>query len=345
MRPGAEAERQAGKTDSPETKQKTMSLPILISIAVFVGVAALVIALGYFFTGREERRIEDRLELLAGVRSPQAQEQQQSIVKETLLGEEAKSWLHQFLADRLNLGLLMEQADVQMPVGQFVLFLLGAGLAGGGAGFFIGKSLFWVLVVGVLGATLPVFWLLFRRKRRLKAFSAQLPDALELIARALRAGQSLAAAIHLVGEEMPAPISQEFALAYEEQNLGIPLEESLRNMTRRVPNLDLKFFATAVVLQRQTGGDLAEVLDKISSLIRERFKIWGQIQALTGEGRMSGVVLMALPPVLLAVMYYLNPGYTSLLFEHPQGQKMLAGAVFMQLLGALTIRKIVNIDV
>ena len=322
-----------------------MSLPILISIAVFVGVAALVIALGYFFTGREERRIEDRLELLAGVRSPQAQEQQQSIVKETLLSEEAKSWLHQFLADRLNLGLLMEQADVQMPVGQFVLFLLGAGLVGGGAGFFMGKSLFWVLVVGVLGATLPVFWLLFRRKRRLKAFSAQLPDALELIARALRAGQSLAAAIHLVGEEMPAPISQEFALAYEEQNLGIPLEESLRNMTRRVPNLDLKFFATAVVLQRQTGGDLAEVLDKISSLIRERFKIWGQIQALTGEGRMSGVVLMALPPVLLAVMYYLNPGYTSLLFEHPQGQKMLAGAVFMQLLGALTIRKIVNIDV
>ena len=321
-----------------------MSLPILISVAVFVGVAALVIALGYLFTGREDRRIEDRLELLAGVRSPQAQEQQ-SIVKESLLTEEAKNWFHRFLAERLNLALLMEQADVQMSVGQFALFMAAGALAGGVCGFLLSKSVLGAVVGASLAAALPIFWLLFRRKRRLKAFSAQLPDALELIARALRAGQSLAAAIHLVGEEMPAPIAQEFAMAYEEQNLGIPLEESLRNMTRRVPNLDLRFFATAVVLQRQTGGDLAEVLEKIGALIRERFKIWGQIQALAGEGRMSGVVLLALPPVLLAVMYYLNPDYTSLLFNHPQGQKMLAGAVIMQLLGAAMIRKIVNIDV
>ncbi len=322
-----------------------MSLPILISIAVFVGVAALVIAVGFFFTGKQERRIEDRLELLAGMRNPQAEQAQESIVKESLLGEEKQSWLSRFLEDHLNLGLLMEQADVRMPVGQFALFILGAAVAGGVCGGMLGKSLFWALLAAGLAALLPVLWLMYRRKKRLRAFSAQLPDALELIARALRAGQSLAAAIHLVGEEMPAPISQEFAMAYEEQNLGIPLEESLRNMTRRVPNLDLKFFATAVVLQRQTGGDLAEVLDKIGSLIRERFKIWGQIQALTGEGRMSGVVLLALPPVLLAVMYYLNPEYTSMLFYHPQGQKMLAGAIIMQLIGAVVIRKIVNIDV
>ncbi len=322
-----------------------MSLPILITIAVFVGVAALVVAAGYLFTGKQERRIEDRLELLAGLRNPQAEPTQESIVKESLLGEEKQSWFHRFLEDHLNLGLLMEQADVRMPVGQFMLFILGAALAGGACGAVLGKSVFWALLSALLASLLPVLWLMYRRKKRLRAFSAQLPDALELIARALRAGQSLAAAIHLVGEEMPAPICQEFALAYEEQNLGIPLEESLRNMTRRVPNLDLKFFATAVVLQRQTGGDLAEVLDKIGSLIRERFKIWGQIQALTGEGRMSGVVLLALPPVLLAVMYYLNPEYTSMLFYHPQGQKMLAGAIIMQLIGAAVIRKIVNIDV
>ena len=112
-----------------------------------------------------------------------------------------------------------------------------------------------------------------------------------------------------------------------------------------MPNLDLKFFATAVILQRQTGGDLAEILDKIGYLIRERFKIWGQVQALTGEGRLSGIVLLALPPVLFVVVYHLNPDYVMLLFTDPMGKKMLAGGVVMQFLGALVIRKIVNIKV
>jgi tight adherence protein B len=116
-------------------------------------------------------------------------------------------------------------------------------------------------------------------------------------------------------------------------------------MTERVPNLDLKFFVTAIVLQRQTGGDLAEILDKIGSLIRQRFQIWGQVQALTGEGRLSGVVLMALPVVLFFAVYYLNPDYVMLLFTDPMGTKMLAVAVFLQIVGALVIRKIVNIKV
>jgi tight adherence protein B len=116
-------------------------------------------------------------------------------------------------------------------------------------------------------------------------------------------------------------------------------------MTNRVPNLDLRFFATAVILQRQTGGDLAEILDKIGYLVRERFKIWGQIQALTGEGRLSGIVLLALPPALFVVMWYLNPGYSMTLFTDPMGIKMLVGALVMQVFGALVIRKIVNIKV
>jgi len=132
---------------------------------------------------------------------------------------------------------------------------------------------------------------------------------------------------------------------FEEQNLGIPLEEALESLTERVPNLDLKFFATAVVLQRQTGGDLAEILDKIGSLIRERFQIWGQVQALTGEGRLSGIVLMGLPFVLFLALYKLNPDYVMVLFHDPMGRKMLAFAVIMQVLGALCIRKIVNIKV
>jgi len=162
----------------------------------------------------------------------------------------------------------------------------------------------------------------------------------------LRAGHSLAAGLHLVAQEMSAPVCEEFGQVFEEQNLGIPLEEALENLTERIPgNLDLKFFVTAVILQRQTGGDLAEILDKIGHLIRERFKIWGQVQALTGEGRLSGIVLLALPPLLFITVYRMNPEYLMLLFTDELGKKMLMGGVISQVVGALVIRKIINIRV
>ena len=128
-----------------------------------------------------------------------------------------------------------------------------------------------------------------------------------MLARSLRSGQSLGFGFNMVATEMALPIGKEFGRVFEEQNLGIPLEESLQELTDRIPNLDLKFFVTAVILQRQTGGDLAEILDKIGELIRDRFRIWGQVQALTGEGRLSGVVLLALPFVLFLAVYQLNP--------------------------------------
>ena len=165
------------------------------------------------------------------------------------------------------------------------------------------------------------------------------------MSRALRAGHSLGAGFQLVCNEVPDPLGVEFGRVYEEQNLGVALEQALDNMCERVPNLDLRFFATAVILQRQTGGDLAEILDKIGHLIRERFKIWGQIQALTGEGRLSGIVLLALPPVLMVVMWRLNPEYIMMLFTDPMGKQMLAVAAGLQIVGALVIKKIVNIKV
>jgi tight adherence protein B len=148
-----------------------------------------------------------------------------------------------------------------------------------------------------------------------------------------------------VAQEMSDPIGSEFNRTFEEQNLGKALDEALGDLTKRVPNLDLKFFATAIILQRQTGGDLAEILDKIGYLIRERFKIWGQVQALTGEGRLSVIVLLALPPALFAVVYRMNPDYLMLLFTDELGKKMLVAGVVSQLFGALMIRKIVNIRV
>jgi tight adherence protein B len=180
---------------------------------------------------------------------------------------------------------------------------------------------------------------------RLKAFATQLPDALELVARALRAGHSLAAGLHVVAEEMPAPIAKEFGRVYEEQNLGIPLEEALKNICERVPNLDLRFFVTAVAIQRQTGGDLAEILDKIGYVVRERYKILGQVKALTAEGRLSGVVLIALPFGLFVLMLYMKPDYIELLWKEPLGIQMSVIGLVLQVLGAICIKKIVDIKV
>src|SRR5262245_16608299 len=148
----------------------------------------------------------------------------------------------------------------------------------------MGVKVYLAPLAGILMFTIPFAWLLTKRAMRLRAFASQLPDALELVARALRAGHSLAAGMHVVAEEMPAPVADEFLRVYEEQNLGIPVEEALKSMCDRVPNLDLRFFVTSVLIQRQTGGDLAEILDKIGYVIRERFRILGQVKALTAEG-------------------------------------------------------------
>jgi tight adherence protein B len=192
---------------------------------------------------------------------------------------------------------------------------------------------------------IPLAWLWNKRRRRLKTFAGQLSDALELVARALRAGHSLGAGMHVVAEEMPSPIADEFGRVYEEQNLGIPIEEALKSMCERVPNLDLRFFVTSVAIQRQTGGDLAEILDKIGYVIRERYRILGQVKALTGEGRLSGIVLIALPFSLFAFMLHIKPDYVEKLWTHELGIKMSIFALVAQLVGALVIKKIVNIKV
>ena len=201
------------------------------------------------------------------------------------------------------------------------------------------------IALPILFFPLPFAWVMLKRRKRLKLFTKQLPEALDMLGRALRAGHSLGAGFQMVSTEVPEPLGTEFGRVFEEQNLGIGLEDSLQNMCDRVPSLDLRFFATAVILQRTTGGDLAEILEKISTLIRERFKIFGQIQALTGEGRLSGTVLLAMPPVLMLVMMFLNYEYVMLLFNTTVGNKMLAGACFMQLVGAIVIKKIINIKV
>jgi tight adherence protein B len=317
--------------------------PLLISLAAFLGVAALVGGVALLLRGPEASKLEDRLDLLAGHKHPTSVKDP---LRESLLAQlEAPNYFELLVKRVAKLSTLFEQADTKLTPARF--FAISAFLAFAGVALPVvtGLSVALAPLLGILFGVMPLVWLMMRRKKRLKAFAAQLPDALELISRALRAGHSLAAGMDLVREEMAPPISIEFGRVFEEQNLGIPLDEALRSMIDRMPNLDLKFFVTAVVLQRQTGGDLAEILDKIGYLIRERFKIWGQVQALTGEGRLSGIVLLALPPLLFLAVYYLNPDYCMMLFRDELGMKMLAVAVFLQIIGALVIKKIVNIKV
>ena len=318
---------------------------LIVPLATFFGVSALIASIGLMLTGSKESDVEDRLAMLTG--SSSGKQGKDAILKGSVLAQplEPGKELWTRLAQWGNLNLLVEQADASITPAQFFGISGAMAILGMFVPVFAGLHPSIVLPMGLVLAALPLGWLLFRRRLRLKQFAKQMPDALELISRALRAGHSLASGFNLVSQEMKAPISKEFNRVFEEQNLGVPLEVALDNMTDRIPNLDLRFFATAVILQRQTGGDLAEILDKIGYLVRERFKIWGQVQALTGEGRLSGIVLLALPPVLFLAVYRLNPDYVMPLFTDPMGRQMLAGGIIMQLLGAIVIKKIINIKV
>ena len=319
--------------------------PLIILAAVFVAVVTLVGAVGAILGGNRATQTEDRLDLLTGASGSTTLNVKDGMSLLASTADEGKTAAVEFLNRFGDIQRFLSQANVSITAGQFLAATLGLGAVGALIVLVLGLPSFFVPLAAFVLGSLPFGYVFIARKRRIGAFARQLPDALELISRALRSGHSLAAGINLVGDEMSQPIAGEFARCYEEQNLGIPLEEALEGMTERVPNLDLRFFATAVILQRQTGGDLAEILDKIGHLVRERFQIFGQIQALTGEGRLSGIVLLALPPILFVVMYRLNPDYVMVLFTDEIGKLMLTGAVFMQLAGAFVIKKIINIKV
>ena len=317
--------------------------PTIISMLVFLGVTAVIGFLAFVF--REQGpQTSTRLDLLVGKRSRQDQ-QNTDILRKTAFENDKRSLLEAITPKFLSPQKLFEQADCHIKPGTLTgVALLLAAL--GATVTMLAKLPLWLVPINALVlSTLPFLWLYMKRASRLKKFQAQLSDGLELVARALRSGQSLALAMHVVGEEMPEPISTEFGRVFAEQNLGIPIEESMKNMCERVPNMDLKFFVTAVGIQRTTGGDLAEILDKIGYVVRERFRILGQVKALTGEGRLSGVVLIALPFALFGFMLNTKPDYVESLWTTDLGKKMSVFAIIAQILGALTIRKIVNIKV
>src|SRR5262245_51478933 len=317
--------------------------PLIISVMAFVGASALIGFLMFVFGGDSASKTADRLDSLTGRRKKD--DESASILRKSAFERDKKSLLEMFTPNIPSLDRIFQQADCHIKPSTLFGISLMLAAAGTTVSWLAGVAWYLSPIAGVFMFLVPLAWLLWKRSARLNKFASQLSDALELVARALRAGHSLAAGMHVVAEEMPTPIADEFNRVYEEQNLGIPIEDSLKGMCDRVPNLDLRFFVTSVLIQRQTGGDLAEILDKIGYVIRERYRILGQVKALTAEGRLSGVILIALPFGLFLMMLHIKPDYIEKLWTHPLGIKMSVAALIAQLLGAIVIRKIVNIKV
>lgn len=318
--------------------------PGWISMLVGVVVIVLVAAFGLILA-RAPSVAEQRLDDLSGNLFEQATSECRTLLRPPKTQPDAGGTWSSFLPRYADLQRFYEQADTGFSMSAFLGIALGLSAAGAGLGYFLKLPLAVQPLGSLFLGSMPFFWLALRKRKRRKAFIAQMPDALELIGRALRAGHGLASGLGMVAEEMPPPISFEFGRVFEEQNLGIPIEEALRGLAERMPAMDVRFFVTAVIVQRGTGGDLAEVLDKIGRLIRERFQILGQVHSLTAEGRLSGAVLLAMPPALLAFCYTTNPEYIKLLFTTPLGVKMLVVTGILQLVGAMVIKKIVTIKV
>ena len=198
---------------------------------------------------------------------------------------------------------------------------------------------------GVLGFSLPFLYLRVKRTRRLRAFEEAFPEALDLIARALKAGHAFATGLKMVADEMPEPIGPEFRKTFDEQNFGLPMKDSLNNLTERIPNLDVRFFTTAVLIQRETGGNLSEILENLAHVVRERFKILRQVRVYTAHGRLTGYVLLALPAFLGIALCFINPEHMQLLFRERMGHMMLGATVVMQTVGYFWIKQVVKIEV
>ncbi len=320
------------------------ALPLVGSVMLSFAIFSLVRDL----RKPDTRRVQDRLrERSSGFDGDLAAEK---AAKASILRQkrEASSYLTLTLSKLSIIGAMqkmLDQANLQLGATTVLINLIGLSALSYIACYFLQVDLWLTISVSVGVVLIPLLVVFIIRKVRLNRFLNQLPDVFELMSQALRAGHSLPNAILIISQQLNDPVRSEFARVFHEQNLGIKIEDSLKNMAKRIGMMDVNFFVTAVCIQRQTGGDLAEVLDNISGVIRERIKLFGMVKALTAEGRLSGWVLLALPIVVFALEMVVNPSYADKLLQTEIGNYMLITGAVMQLLGLAMIQKIVNIKV
>jgi len=239
----------------------------------------------------------------------------------------------------------IEQSGMTVKPGKIILLSCVLGLGTYVAALFFHAPLWACVLAGLILGAAPFGVISFKRRRRLRRFEERFPEALDLLGRAVRAGHAFTTGMEMIAKESPEPIAFEFRKTFEEQNFGLPLRDALLNMTDRVPLVDVRFFVTALLVQKETGGNLAEILDNLARVIRDRFRIYREVRTKTAQGRLTAMILIALPPVMMGVLGVINPSYLRVLFEDPKGPTVLAIAGTLQLIGSAIIWKIIHIEV
>ncbi len=323
--------------------------PWISALLVFVGVAAGSVALFILLEDlrgwSSRRRVQQRVtELVDGDES--SSEQRPGLFREARDGapgvlESVAARIPQ-LAD---LPRLLENAGLSWSARNFLLLTLGAALAGLLAGLLLDRGLLFALLLALVAAAVPYMVVARKRTRRLQRFEELFPEAVDMLGRAIRAGHPVSAGMQMVGQEIPDPVGAEFRRMFEELRFGSPFHDVLMGLVDRIDLVDVRIFTTALLVQREVGGNLAEILDNISAMVRSRFKIQRQLRTYTAQGRMTGMAVGALPIVAGLLFYALNPDYMRILFEHPMGRMMLGAAITLQIFGYLWIRKIVAIEI
>ena len=240
---------------------------------------------------------------------------------------------------------MLAQGNVDIRAGNFLMLCAVASLILGAIAFIAGRNLIFGWAGALLGFFVPYAYASHMRSRRFQKFEEKFPEAIDTLSRAVRAGHAFTTALEMIASELAEPVAGEFRQLYEEQKFGLPVRDALINLTERVPLVDVKFFVTAVMLQRETGGNLAEILDNLSYVIRERFKILRQVRVHTAQGRLTMFLLMALPPTIVVFMQVLNPGFIQPLFTDPLGHTLIVAGIALQTMGYFVIRKIIRIQV
>lgn len=321
---------------------------MVIALASFVGVLALLLGAYWFFVVRPEgaadRALKRRLDPTGTLRRPR----RDSLLKRAVPLSTVPA-IQKFLAQSsrivVPLEQLVQQSGLHLTVGTLVLGTFLVASITVAVAMQLGVALWSALAVSCLVAMLPYTFVRHAAKRRIAKFEEQFPEAIDLIARALRAGHALTSALGMVSEEIADPVRSEFTLLHDRQNYGMPLPDALRSFGERVPSLDARFFVTAVLTQRDAGGNLSEVLDNLAAVIRERFKLKRQVRTLSAHGRITGWILGVLPFAIGAALYVVAPDHISKLFIDPMGHLIIAAAFVLQVIGVAAIRKIVNIEV
>ena len=325
---------------------------MILPIAVFVlvagvilgGYAAIAYVPGMLAARRLDRRLHDVATDHSAFPGPNAGD-------DTVLKHAREGPLPAF--DRLvsrsgtgsRLARLIDQSGVRTtPSGVVIISLLAAATAAGITTLFV-LQWYGPPIAALLAGAAPFAWLIHRRGSRLKEFEEHFPEALDLMSRAIRAGHAFQTALGMVADEMPDPVGPEFKKTFDQQNFGLPLRDALNEMSARIAILDVRFFVTAVLIQRDTGGNLSEILDNLAHVVRERFKIRRQIRVHTAHGRFTGYVLLALPAALGVALSFINPDHMHTLFHERMGQTMLLGAIVMQAIGFVWIRQVIKIEV